>query len=168
MSQLESIQLNPRREWLAYLLDCSTGAAGLIRMIQMFAQHFWAAAILGVVSTVGWTIQGLGNAYYYRQVNETTALKFLVPKVLVSRFTLTTPPRGTPWTRSALFPSRAHPVDFLLTLGQNRICFTWGQGLLYSWLKRLLVYIWLSSSCPYFMCVIMCSHLAQNYGLSRA
>ncbi|KAF9464754.1 scamp family-domain-containing protein [Collybia nuda] len=46
----------------------STGAAGLIRMIQMFAQHRWAAAVLGVVSTVGWTVQGLGNAYYYRQI----------------------------------------------------------------------------------------------------
>jgi len=46
----------------------STGSAGLIRMIQMFVKHYWAAAVLGLVATVGWTIQGLGNAYYYRQI----------------------------------------------------------------------------------------------------
>ncbi|KAF5380901.1 hypothetical protein D9615_004001 [Tricholomella constricta] len=46
----------------------STGAAGLIRTIQMFTKHYWAAAILGLVATIGWLIQGLGNAYYYRQI----------------------------------------------------------------------------------------------------
>jgi len=46
----------------------STGAAGLIRTIQMFVGHHWAAAILGLIATVGWTIQGLGNAFYYRQI----------------------------------------------------------------------------------------------------
>ncbi|KAG6917978.1 hypothetical protein DXG01_017162 [Tephrocybe rancida] len=46
----------------------STGAAGLIRTIQMFVKHYWAAAVLGLVATVGWLIQGLGNAYYYREI----------------------------------------------------------------------------------------------------
>ncbi|RDB21116.1 Secretory carrier-associated membrane protein 2 [Hypsizygus marmoreus] len=46
----------------------STGAAGLIRTIQMFSKHYWAAAVLGLVATIGWTIQGLGNAFYYRQI----------------------------------------------------------------------------------------------------
>ncbi|KAG5634373.1 hypothetical protein H0H81_002206, partial [Sphagnurus paluster] len=45
----------------------STGAAGLIRTIQMFVKHYWVAAILSLVATIGWLIQGLGNAYYYRQ-----------------------------------------------------------------------------------------------------
>lgn len=35
----------------------------------MFAGHHWVAAILGLVATVGWTLQGLGNAFYYRQVS---------------------------------------------------------------------------------------------------
>ncbi|KAG6814386.1 hypothetical protein H0H92_010972 [Tricholoma furcatifolium] len=46
----------------------STGAAGLIRTIQMFVKHYWVAAILGLVATVGWIVQGLGNAYYYREI----------------------------------------------------------------------------------------------------
>lgn len=37
-------------------------------MIQMYAQGHWAAGILGTIATVGWTVQGLGNAFYYRQV----------------------------------------------------------------------------------------------------
>ncbi|KDQ33148.1 hypothetical protein PLEOSDRAFT_1060816 [Pleurotus ostreatus PC15] len=46
----------------------STGSAGLIQTIQMYARHAWVAAVLGTVTTVGWTIQGLGNAFYYRQI----------------------------------------------------------------------------------------------------
>ncbi|KAF7304814.1 Secretory carrier membrane protein 2 [Mycena kentingensis (nom. inval.)] len=46
----------------------STGSAGLIQTIQMFAGHHWAAAVLCTVATVGWTVQGLGNAFYYREI----------------------------------------------------------------------------------------------------
>lgn len=46
----------------------STGSAGLIQTIQMYARHYYVAAILGTIATVGWTIQGLGNAFYYRQI----------------------------------------------------------------------------------------------------
>jgi len=46
----------------------STGSAGLIQTIQMYASGHWAAGILGTVATVGWSLQGLGLAYYYRQV----------------------------------------------------------------------------------------------------
>jgi hypothetical protein len=46
----------------------STGSAGLIQTIQMYAQGHWAAGILGTIATVGWTVQGLGNAFYYRQI----------------------------------------------------------------------------------------------------
>ncbi|KAG1827212.1 scamp family-domain-containing protein [Suillus subaureus] len=46
----------------------STGSAGLIQMIQMYAQGHWAAGILGTIATVGWTVQGLGNAFYYHQI----------------------------------------------------------------------------------------------------
>ncbi|KAF9075234.1 scamp family-domain-containing protein [Rhodocollybia butyracea] len=45
-----------------------TGSAGLIQTVQMFANHHWVAAVLGLVATIGWTLQGLGNAFYYRQI----------------------------------------------------------------------------------------------------
>ncbi|KAG6866963.1 hypothetical protein C0991_003879 [Blastosporella zonata] len=56
------------REKIVLIAPLSTGAAGLIRTIQMFVKHYWAAAVLGLVATVGWIIQGLGNAYYYREI----------------------------------------------------------------------------------------------------
>jgi len=46
----------------------STGSAGLIQTIQMFSQKHIVAAIFGTIATVGWTIQGLGNAFYFRQI----------------------------------------------------------------------------------------------------
>ena len=54
----------------------STGSAGLIQTIQMFARHSWAAAILGTIATVGWVLQGLGNAFYYREVSRCDLPKF--------------------------------------------------------------------------------------------
>ncbi|EIN07304.1 scamp-domain-containing protein [Punctularia strigosozonata HHB-11173 SS5] len=46
----------------------STGSAGLINTIQMFIKHSWVAAILGLIASIGWIVQGLGNAFYYRQI----------------------------------------------------------------------------------------------------
>ncbi|KAL4067958.1 scamp family-domain-containing protein [Scleroderma yunnanense] len=46
----------------------STGSAGLIQTIQMYASGHWAAGILGTIATVGWSVQGSGLAYYYRQI----------------------------------------------------------------------------------------------------
>jgi hypothetical protein len=46
----------------------STGSAGLIRMIQMFNRRAFVAGALGIVATVGWTVQGLGNAWYFREI----------------------------------------------------------------------------------------------------
>ncbi|TEB36369.1 scamp-domain-containing protein [Coprinellus micaceus] len=45
-----------------------TGSAGLIRMIGMYGSRFWVAAVLGTVATVGWSVQGAGNAFYYLQI----------------------------------------------------------------------------------------------------
>jgi hypothetical protein len=45
-----------------------TGSAGLIQTIQMFSRHSIVAAIMGTIATVGWTIQTLGNAFYFRQI----------------------------------------------------------------------------------------------------
>lgn len=46
----------------------STGSAGLIQTIQMYVKGHIAAAIVGTVASVGWVLQGVGNALYYRQV----------------------------------------------------------------------------------------------------
>ncbi|KAG0707689.1 scamp family-domain-containing protein [Suillus ampliporus] len=46
----------------------STGSAGLIQTVHMYAQGHWAAGILCTIATVGWTVQGLGNGFYYRQI----------------------------------------------------------------------------------------------------
>jgi len=46
----------------------STGSAGLIQTIQMYSNHAIVAGILGTITTVGWTVQGVGNAFYFRQI----------------------------------------------------------------------------------------------------
>ncbi|KAK7693514.1 hypothetical protein QCA50_003082 [Cerrena zonata] len=45
-----------------------TGSAGLINLIKSFAGGHLAAGILCIIATIGWTLQGLGNAFYYRQI----------------------------------------------------------------------------------------------------
>jgi hypothetical protein len=37
-------------------------------MIQMYANAKFVAGVLCTLATIGWLVQGLGNAYYYRQV----------------------------------------------------------------------------------------------------
>ena len=46
----------------------STGAAGLIQMIALYVHGHIAAGVVSTVSTAGWVVQGLGNAFYYYQV----------------------------------------------------------------------------------------------------
>lgn len=38
-------------------------------MIQMYARGAIVAGVLGTVATVGWVVQGVGNAFYYREVS---------------------------------------------------------------------------------------------------
>ncbi|KIO28172.1 hypothetical protein M407DRAFT_184171 [Tulasnella calospora MUT 4182] len=45
----------------------STGSAGIIQTIQAFSQGHLAAGILGTIASVGWTLQGGGLGFYYRQ-----------------------------------------------------------------------------------------------------
>ena len=40
-------------------------------MIQMYAQGHIVAGILGTIATAGWTVQGLGLTFFYRQVRVT-------------------------------------------------------------------------------------------------
>jgi hypothetical protein len=57
---------------LSLILDLhstSTGSAGIIQTAQRFSHGAIVAGILGIVASVGWAVQGLGNAFYYRQVN---------------------------------------------------------------------------------------------------
>ncbi|KAF5358002.1 hypothetical protein D9756_001518 [Leucocoprinus leucothites] len=46
-----------------------TGSAGLMQTIRMFTARHWAAAILSTIATVGWTLQGVGNAFYFLQAS---------------------------------------------------------------------------------------------------
>jgi len=46
----------------------STGSAGLINTISMYARGAIVAGVLGTVASVGWVLQGVGNAFYYRQI----------------------------------------------------------------------------------------------------
>ena len=50
------------------VLFISTGSAGIIQTIQRFSHRALGAGILGIIATIGWAVQGLGNAFYYRQV----------------------------------------------------------------------------------------------------
>ncbi|RPD66166.1 scamp-domain-containing protein [Lentinus tigrinus ALCF2SS1-7] len=46
----------------------STGSAGLIQTIKAYTAPSLPAAIVGTVATVGWVVQGVGLAFYYRQI----------------------------------------------------------------------------------------------------
>ncbi|KAI0054137.1 scamp-domain-containing protein [Auriscalpium vulgare] len=46
----------------------STGSAGVIQTVRMYARGSLAAGILCTLATVGWGLQGLGNAFYYKQI----------------------------------------------------------------------------------------------------
>ncbi|KZV90407.1 scamp-domain-containing protein [Exidia glandulosa HHB12029] len=46
----------------------STGSAGLINTISMYNRGALVAGILCTVTTVGWALQGLGQAFYYRSI----------------------------------------------------------------------------------------------------
>ncbi|PPR03631.1 hypothetical protein CVT24_007747 [Panaeolus cyanescens] len=45
-----------------------TGSAGLIQTIRAFGSHSWVSAVFGLLATIGWTVQGVGLAYYYREI----------------------------------------------------------------------------------------------------
>ena len=55
----------------------STGSAGIIQTVQRFSHGALVAGILGIIATVGWAVQGLGNAFYYRQVIFSFSAKLL-------------------------------------------------------------------------------------------
>ncbi|ELU44821.1 polyadenylate-binding protein [Rhizoctonia solani AG-1 IA] len=48
----------------------STGSAGLINTVASFSRggSGIVAGVLGIIATVGWTLQGVGNGWYYREI----------------------------------------------------------------------------------------------------
>ncbi|TFK29995.1 scamp-domain-containing protein [Coprinopsis marcescibilis] len=45
-----------------------SGSAGLIQTIRRWTKPALVSAILGTITTVGWVLQGAGNAYFYLQI----------------------------------------------------------------------------------------------------
>ncbi|PWN37985.1 scamp-domain-containing protein [Meira miltonrushii] len=45
-----------------------TGSAALLSTINSFNDHKLVAGILGIIVTIGFTLQGLGNLWYYKQI----------------------------------------------------------------------------------------------------
>lgn len=45
-----------------------TGSAALLSTINSFNEHKLVAGILGIIVTIGFTLQGLGNLWYYKQI----------------------------------------------------------------------------------------------------
>ncbi|CCM04618.1 uncharacterized protein FIBRA_06802 [Fibroporia radiculosa] len=46
----------------------STGSAGFIQTIEQYIDGHIVAGVFGTIATVGWVLQGGGNAMYYRQI----------------------------------------------------------------------------------------------------
>lgn len=84
-------------------MSSSTGAAGFIQSISMFAQGHIVAGVFGIIATAGWTIQGVGNLWYYRQVRFLgfDRLSIIDRLRVSSRFGTTITPLGTRSTRYA-------------------------------------------------------------------
>ena len=47
----------------------STGSAGLINTVSAFSRKAIVVGVLGAIASAGWVIQGVGHAFYYRQVS---------------------------------------------------------------------------------------------------
>lgn len=47
----------------------STGSAGLINTVAAFSRKAIVVGVLGTIATAGWVVQGVGHAFYYRQVS---------------------------------------------------------------------------------------------------
>lgn len=79
-----------------------TGSAGLISTIIAFQHGAIVGAVLGTIATIGWTLQGVGNAWYYRTVS---ADRPGCGHELTSVLDMETPPRR--WTHTREGKGRA-------------------------------------------------------------
>jgi len=64
----------------------------------MFARKAFVAGALGIVATVGWTLQGVGNAYYFRKVYIVLFLSILLLLIAADA-----PDMGTPQCRWSFY-----------------------------------------------------------------
>jgi hypothetical protein len=113
----------------------------------MFSQKKIVAGILGTIATVGWTVQGVGNAFYYRQVSFrlwTTCRRLVDVSV---RYGRTTQPPVIRWRRCVFSSSGLGLPVNSSTIGENRTRLPWCQSLLY---KGLTFEILLKSIVPLF------------------
>ena len=128
----------------AHTAPKSTGSAGLINTISMFARKAFVAASLGIVATVGWTIQGLGTAFYFRQACHcSTPSSYLG---LDHKIDLGAPQgcrslgRKGPFQAKLCDPNSSHPHPFPVT-GQVGASHTWCKSLLYARLMDTMSYL---------------------------
>ena len=89
----------------------------------MYSRGAIAAGVLGTIATVGWTVQGVGNAFYFRQAHNTEGHS--MEKV-----------------RKAVLAVEV-AVDWVYFAGENRVSITWSKGLFHSRLGLICF-----SSCP--------------------
>jgi hypothetical protein len=66
----------------------------------MFSRKAIVAGILGTIATTGWTIQGVGNAFYYRQVAKVPGILTVMQLSHANpRYGHTIQAQDTPWRR---------------------------------------------------------------------
>ena len=134
-----------------------TGSAGLIQTISMFAHHTWGAAIVGLIATIGWVIQGVGNMYYYRQVRiHYIGVDTFRAQLFIRRYTPTIQPRDIQWKRSVLILFSWQLIDRFCT-GKGGAGQPWGQSVFYARLRFYYMH-WTIDCIPYMQTVCFCSN----------
>lgn len=136
----------------------------------MFIGHHWAAAIIGTVATVGWTIQGLGNAFYYRQVSSFIWLVLDQSASTHACFPDISAPqrRGPHYGEGQLSPLsliRSHLLTCLFNLGQIGVGHTWGKSILHTRMKSC-GYVMIMSEVCYSNCASCTFFVLVYYGPS--
>lgn len=119
----------------------STGSAGLIQTIQAFTKPSLPAAIVGTVATVGWVVQGVGLAYYYRQVGQCVFMPRFSIIHGASCATTDLGPSQRGWTlrREGMCGDvqglRLTLCSFTILLsGKGGACFARREGVLHAWI----------------------------------
>jgi len=135
-------------------LCSSTGSAGLIQTIRMYIGHHWVAAILGTLATVGWTIQGAGNAIYFVQVSSLWLNYSIAPKSMilwqlsVCKIYKHHNAAGHTMEKVSIItaPSEEWPCvrpvwPILICSGQSRASHTWRKSIFHARMKECIMYL---------------------------
>jgi hypothetical protein len=129
------ISLNSQTEDIYLVLYCSSGAAGIIQTVGAFIGGHLIAGIFCAIAAAGWTLQGLGNAFYFRQVRQHYKAIYSVILCLRVRYGIIAKLPAIPLTRQVLgclllYYSLTHAPK-----GQIRARYARGQGILYQRIK---------------------------------